>query len=192
MKAQVWTIPNGLSALRLLLVPTAAWILLRGSRDGLAITLLAVAGVTDWLDGFLARKMNQVSQLGTLLDPLADRLAILCFVAALASREAFSWWLLVAVGTRDVLLLMTLPSLRKHGRWALPVTKTGKAGTALLFAGLPLALIGIAGDGAPVALVVAQVLLWAGCAVYWLAGVGYLREVGALIRGKLGDEQRAA
>ena len=188
----MWTIPNGLSALRLLLVPTAAWILLGGSRDGLAITLLAVAGVTDWLDGFLARKLNQVSQLGTLLDPLADRLAILCFVAALAARGAFSWWLLVMVGARDLLLLMTLPALRRHGRWALPVTRTGKTGTALLFAGLPLALIGIAGDGAPVALVFAQALLWAGCAVYWLAGVGYLREVGAIRRGRSADDQHAA
>ena len=94
MKAQVWTVPNGLSTLRLVLVPTAALVLLTQSNDGLAIGLLAIAGATDWLDGYLARKLNQVSELGTLLDPLADRLAILCFVAALSWRGAFSPWLL--------------------------------------------------------------------------------------------------
>lgn len=177
--------------LRLFLVPTAAWILCAGSRDGLAIALLALAGLTDWLDGYLARKLNQVSELGTLLDPLADRLAILCFVAALASRDAFSWWLLVAIGARDLLLLMTVPSLRRRGRWALPVTKTGKTGTALLFAGLPLALVGIAGNGAPIANACAQVLLWGGCAIYWVAGVGYLRQVRALIRDTSTDDVHA-
>jgi cardiolipin synthase len=177
MKAQVWTVPNGLSTLRLVLVPTAAMVLLTQSNDGLAIGLLAIAGATDWLDGYLARKLNQVSELGTLLDPLADRLAILCFVAALSWRGAFSPWLLAVVAARDLGLASTIPKLRKHGRWALPVTRTGKVATALLFAGLPLSMIGVVAEGSGVLLSIAQGILWLGAAVYWVAGIGYLRAV---------------
>lgn len=180
MKAQVWTVPNGLSALRLLLVPTAAWLLVQGNADSLAVALLVVSGITDWLDGFLARKLDQVSRLGALLDPLADRLAVICFATALAWRGAFTWWAVGIILLRDIALAATLPRLRKVGQWAVPVTRTGKAATAILFTALPLGLISLLSAGNTVLKLSAHTLLWIGAAVYWLAGIGYLRTVGSL------------
>jgi cardiolipin synthase len=180
LKAQALTIPNGLSALRLLLVPFAAVLLAGGQHDVLAVCLLAAAGISDWLDGFLARKLNQVSELGILLDPLADRVAIIAFVFALAARHSFPWWIVAIVLGRDVMLLMWLPALRKRGRWAMPVTFVGKMGTAVLFAGFPLALIGTLTPEHPAWRMLAITLLCAGALIYWVAGVSYIRAIRSL------------
>src|SRR3954470_80236 len=73
----VWTVPNAVSALRLLGVPVFLWLVLGPKADVLALVVLMVSGFTDWLDGYLARRMNQTSKLGEILDPVADRLYIL-------------------------------------------------------------------------------------------------------------------
>src|SRR5690348_10512958 len=80
---RIWTVPNLLSALRLLGVPVFLWLVLGPHADGWAIALLALAGFSDWLDGKLARAWNQISRLGRLIDPLADRLYILATLIGL-------------------------------------------------------------------------------------------------------------
>ncbi|WP_235489887.1 CDP-alcohol phosphatidyltransferase family protein, partial [Frankia sp. AvcI1] len=92
---RVWTIPNALSALRLLGVPVFLWLVLGPEADGAALGILAFAGVSDYLDGKLARALNQTSRLGVLLDPLADRLYILSTIIALTVREIVPIWLAV-------------------------------------------------------------------------------------------------
>ena len=89
---RVLTVPNLLSLLRLAGVPLFLWLLLGPHADGWALVVLMVGGVTDWLDGKLARLLDQFSALGALLDPAADRLYILAALVALAVRDVVPWW----------------------------------------------------------------------------------------------------
>ena len=93
----VWTLPNALSILRLLGVPLFLWLLLGPEADGWALVVLMISGFTDWLDGKLARWLNQGSRLGALLDPAADRLYIVAALIALALRGIVPEWLVARV-----------------------------------------------------------------------------------------------
>ncbi len=180
MKAQALTVPNALSGLRLLLVPVIGWLIARGGNDEVAIGLLAIAGFSDWLDGFLARRWNQVSRLGVLLDPLADRLAIAVFVVALAARGVVPWAAVVLIVVRDVWLATTIPALRARGQWALPVTFIGKCATFGLLTSFPATFL--TATVLPSFRLVSAGLLWISIAVYWWAGVGYIQQVNRLRR----------
>lgn len=137
---RVLTWPNLLSALRLVLVPVFLWLILV-DQNLLAFAILAFSSFTDWLDGFLARKLNQSSRLGQLLDPAADRLFILASLVGLAATSQVPWWLVFVVVARDVLLFFTLPFLAQVGYGPLPVNYTGKAGTFALLYAFPLLLL---------------------------------------------------
>ncbi len=129
---RIWTIPNLLSFTRLLGVPVFLWLLLGpdgGWADWAALSVLMFSGISDWLDGTLARAWGQTSRLGQLLDPAADRLYILATISALAARGIIPVWLAAAIPGRDVLLALTLPILRRHGYGVLPVNFMGKAAT---------------------------------------------------------------
>ena len=170
---RVLTVPNVLSALRLVGVPVFLWLVFT-ERDGWAITLLAVSGATDYLDGVIARRWNQISRLGQLLDPAADRLYILATLIGLSYRHVIPWLLLAVLVARDLYIACFLPALRKRGLDALPVHFLGKAATFNLLYAFPLLLLG-EGDGWVHDL--AHVLGWAfalwGTALYWWAGVLY-------------------
>src|SRR5689334_16935558 len=84
---RILTVPNLLSFVRLLLVPVFLWLVLGPERDGLALLVLMISGVTDYLDGKLARKFNQSSKIGAILDPVADRVYILAVVIGLGFRD---------------------------------------------------------------------------------------------------------
>ena len=171
---RIWTIPNAVSLLRLLGIPLFLWILLVEKNDILAFGLLAFAGATDWVDGFLARKLHQTSRLGALLDPLADRLYIAATIIGLAIREFIPWWLVVAVALRDVMLIFTVPMLRKLGLPSLPVTYVGKSGTFALLWGFPLFLLsGIDGVFGQVFMALAWAFSLWGVYLYWWAGIRY-------------------
>ncbi len=173
---RVFTVPNVLSMLRLLGVPLFLWLLVT-ERDGLAVAVLMLSGVTDWLDGKLARSWNQISRLGQLLDPAADRLYILSTLLGLALRGIIPWWLVTLVVGRDVLLTLTLPVLRRYGYGPLQVHFLGKAATFNLLAGLPLLLLG---DGTGPLSAVSLVFGWAfalwGTGLYWWSGGLYVLQ----------------
>ncbi|MEY3406594.1 MAG: hypothetical protein RLZZ556_666 [Actinomycetota bacterium] len=137
---RVITWPNLLSALRLVLVPVFLWLILI-DQNLWAFAILAFSSFTDWLDGFLARKLNQTSRLGQLLDPAADRLFILASLIGLAATSQVPWWLVFVIVARDVLLFFTLPFLAQVGYGPLPVNYTGKAGTFALLYAFPLLLL---------------------------------------------------
>ena len=137
---RVITWPNLLSALRLVLVPVFLWLILI-DQNLWAFAILAFSSFTDWLDGFLARKLNQTSRLGKLLDPAADRLFILASLIGLAATSQVPWWLVFVIVARDVLLFFTLPFLAQVGYGPLPVNYTGKAGTFALLYAFPLLLL---------------------------------------------------
>ncbi|MFA7323805.1 MAG: CDP-alcohol phosphatidyltransferase family protein [Candidatus Nanopelagicales bacterium] len=180
-----WTVPNALSAVRLLGVPVFLWLVLVPHADGWAFVVLAVAGITDWLDGALARALNQQSRIGELLDPAADRLYIAATIVGLALRDIIPWWLVVALAARDAMLLGLLPLLRRHGMLSFPVTMLGKAATFCLLWGFPTLLLSTYDTwwGAMAGAAGWAFALW-GTGLYWWAGVDYLRQARGLSLAK--------
>jgi cardiolipin synthase len=180
---QIWTIPNALSVLRLLGVPLFLWLLLGPHQDGWALAILAVSGFTDWLDGVLARKLNQMSRFGALLDPLADRLYILATLLGLVLRHVIPWWLAVVIVGRDVIVGLALPRLRKAGYGPPEVHYLGKAATFCLLYAFPLLLLGTySGAAADIARATAWAFTIWGTALYLWSGVVYLIQIRGLVR----------
>jgi cardiolipin synthase len=182
LNGEVLNIPNLLSFLRLALVPVFLWLLLEQMYLS-AIIDLALAGLTDFLDGYLARKLNQMTKLGKVLDPVADRLYIFATLLSLSATEIVPWWLTGLVILRDLLLLVSLPILSSVGRKTLPVHYLGKASTFALLYSFPLLLMGKIFD--QVQFIVTP-LAWAfalwGVALYWWSGFVYLWQLILLIR----------
>jgi cardiolipin synthase (CMP-forming) len=180
---RVWTIPNALTALRLVGIVVFLWLVLGPHHDLAAFVVLVASGVTDWLDGYLARRLGQYSALGELLDPVADRLYILAVVVGLALRDVIPWWLAVLLPLRDALMWALVPVLRTRGYSALPVHFLGKAATFNLLYAFPLLLLG---DGEGVVPMLARVLGWSfaiwGIALYWWAGLLYGWQTRQLLR----------
>jgi cardiolipin synthase len=179
---RVWTVPNVLSMARLLLVPVFA-VLILTERDAAAIVVLMVSGFTDYADGKLARRFGQVSKLGQLLDPAADRLYILVTLLGLAYRDVVPWWLVAALVVRDLVLTATLPVLASHGHGPLEVSFLGKAATFNLLYAFPLLLLG-SGEGtlADISLPLGWAFAWWGTGLYLLTGFDYLRQVADVVR----------
>jgi cardiolipin synthase len=178
----VVTIPNGLSLLRLVLVPVFCWLILTG-HDVWALSVLAVSGVSDYLDGMLARRWGQVSRIGQLLDPMADRLYIVATLVGLALRDVIPWWLVALLVTRDVLLSLTVPVLARHGYGPLPVHFLGKAATFSLLYAFPLLLLAeISGRVGAVIEPIAWAFVWWGAGLYWWAAWLYLRQTLSIVR----------
>ncbi len=182
---RIWTIPNLLSALRLLGVPLFLYWVLDTHQDGRAILLLMAAGASDYFDGKIARRFGQFSRLGQLLDPAADRLYILATLLALVARDGLPlWWALALIG-RDVLLAGLLPVLRRHGYGPLPVHFLGKAATFNLLYAFPMLLAALP-DRDDVLSTVFRPLGWAfttwGSVLYLWAGVLYAVQVQQLVR----------
>ena len=179
---RVVTVPNMLSMLRLAGVPLFLWLVLGPEADGWALLLLMVSGFTDYLDGNLARRLNQTSSLGQVLDPVADRLYILAVVVGLVLRDIIPLWLAVILPMRDVLLFSLVPFLRTRGYSALPVHYLGKAATAALLYAFPLLLLG---DDTGTLAALAKVFGWAftiwGVGLYWWAGLLYAWQVRTLL-----------
>jgi cardiolipin synthase len=182
---RVWTAPNALSVLRLLGVPLFLWLLLGPEADGWALVVLMVSGFTDWLDGKLARWLDQSSRLGALLDPAADRLYIVSALIALAVREIVPMWLVAVLVGREVVLGLLLLVLRRYGYPPLQVHYLGKAATLLLLYAFPVLLIAD-GDGwfAALAAPFAWALTLWGTGLYLLAGVFYAVQVAGIVRAE--------
>lgn len=178
---RVLTIPNVISFLRLLSVAVFGVLIVLG-MDLAAVVLLVVFGGTDWLDGFLARRLKQRSPLGAKLDPVADRLYIVVAVLALAIRDIVPWWLLAILVLRDVMLTLLLPTLKRLGRDSLPVNMVGKAATMFLLLAFPMLLIGYSDE---FTLGWMGTLGWVfaivGSVLYWAAGSMYVRATRLLV-----------
>lgn len=172
---RVLTIPNALSFARILGVPVFLWLLLVPEADLWALALLVLAGITDWLDGAIARATGQTSRLGSMLDPLADRLYIAATLLGLAVRSIIPWWLVGLLVVRELMLVALIPPLRRRGLVSLPVTVTGKAATFCLMWGFPFLLLGSVSGPIGVAAMACgwAFALW-GTGLYWWAGIGYV------------------
>jgi cardiolipin synthase len=168
---------------RLLGVPLFLWLLLGPQSDGWALLVLAVSGFTDWADGVLARRLHQLSRLGALLDPLADRLYILATLVGLVLRHVIPIWLAVALVGRDLILGIALIFVRRAGYGPPAVHYVGKAATFCLLYAFPLLLLGL--YHGPIA-TAAKATAWGftvwGTALYLWAGIVYLRQFAGLVR----------
>ncbi|QNF95594.1 MULTISPECIES: CDP-alcohol phosphatidyltransferase family protein [Janibacter] len=174
---EVLTLPNALSVLRLLGVPLFLWAILTG-RDGLALITLMASGITDYLDGKLARALGMTSRVGALLDPLADRLYIFTTVVALAWRDVIPWWLVVLLVARDAVLAVLLLVAGRQVRAQIPVHFVGKAATFNLLYAFPLLLLADGrGTLADLALPLGWAFAWWGVWLYWISIAIYGLEV---------------
>ncbi|MFI2665908.1 CDP-alcohol phosphatidyltransferase family protein [Micromonospora carbonacea] len=181
---RVLTLPNLISLVRLLGVPLFLYLLLVARADVAAVVVLALGGTTDWVDGWIARRLRQVSRLGELLDPLADRLYILATLLAFTAREVVPWQFTLALLARELLLLASLGVLRRHGYGPPPVHYVGKTATFLLLAAFPILLLAHATSAATatVAGAVGWGLAWWGLVLYWAAGALYVVQAARLVR----------
>lgn len=182
MSTRIVTIPNLLSLFRLLLIPVFLVLLVTGQYIW-ALVVLVVSSLTDFVDGFVARQFNQVTRVGQLLDPAADRLFIFSTLIGLAWTGFIPWWLAGVIFAREFLLLIVGVILANFGYGPLPVHHLGKMGTFALLTAMPLLVLGAA---FPQIDVIANPLGWAaalwGVFLYWWAGVLYALEAGRLIR----------
>lgn len=126
-----FTVPNLISALRIISIPFISALISRHEMIA-ALALIAISSASDGLDGIIARKFNQVSKIGQILDPVADRLLIFCSILALGVAGVIPWWMLIIVGLRDLWMAIQVLWLAQYGYGPLPVHFVGKAGTALL------------------------------------------------------------
>jgi cardiolipin synthase len=188
---RILTVPNAISVARLAGVPVFLWLVLGPEADGWAVGLLIAAGLSDWLDGVIARAWDQQSRLGQVLDPAADRLYIAATVIGLAIRAIIPWWLVALLAARELLLAVALLVLRRYGYGPLQVSLVGKAATLCLLYAFPLLFLG-AHEGTPA--LVARVIGWAfaiwGTALYWWAAALYLVQMRRLISAARGHAVR--
>ena len=182
---RVLTIPNAHSAARLAGVPVFVWLVLgprTATADDWAVALLIVAGATDWLDGKLARALNQGSRLGQVLDPAADRLYIAATIVALAVRAIIPWWLVAVLALRELVVGGALAVLkRRTGLGTLQVSLAGKAATLCLLYAFPLLFLGDhPGWGGTLARVIGWAFAIWGTVLYWWTARLYLAQVASL------------
>ena len=179
---RIFTSPNLLSFLRLASVPVFLWLWLGGRRDA-AVILYAAGAWTDFFDGMIARRTNSVTELGKLLDPLADRVFIIALTVALVAAGVLPWFFAAAIVVRDALLLAVFPFLERRGVERIPVNRVGKSATASLLVGLTLlALSETSLDWASVGVIPGLTLTVLGAVLYWVAAGLYGREAARRMR----------
>lgn len=188
---RVLTIPNGISVARLAGVPVFMWLVLgvdSPAGDWWAVGLLIAAGISDWLDGKIARALNQQSRLGQVLDPAADRLYIAATVIALAIRAIIPWWLVGLLAARELLMAIVLWLLRRRGWAPLQVSFVGKTATLCLLYAFPLLFLGshVAAYAETARVAGWSFVIW-GSALYWCAALLYLVQARRLLAAGLPD-----
>ncbi|MEU9690454.1 CDP-alcohol phosphatidyltransferase family protein [Amycolatopsis japonica] len=190
---QALNVPNMLSILRLAGVPVFLWLLLGPKEDGWALALLVFSALTDWLDGKLARWLNQMSRLGQLLDPAADRLYILATLIAFLIRDIIPWWLVVPLVVREAVLGVCVLLLRRRGFAPPEVTYIGKGATFVLMYAFPFLLLTQGGsDIAAIARPIGYAFTAWGAVLYVYSGVLYVVQTVRALRSAAPGVSREA
>ncbi len=172
---RVLTVPNVISAVRLALVPVFLWLLFGVEDRHAAAWLLGALGATDWVDGWIARRFDQTSELGKVLDPIADRAVLFVGVVGIMIDGSVPAWFAVLTLVREGLVAVAAVVLGALGARRIDVTWWGKTGTFLLMFAFPLFLASEADlnwSG------LARVLAWLcgipGLAIHWYSAAGYV------------------
>jgi len=181
---RVLTLPNVLSMLRLLGVPLFIWLLVE-DQIAWAFVVLTLSGISDYLDGKIARHYHLESRVGQLLDPIADRLYILTTLLALAWREVLPVWLVVLLLSRDVFMAVLIILLKRIGQTGLPVHFVGKAATFNLLYAFPFLLLSqLDGTVGEIARPLGWAFAWWGIVLYWMAAGLYAVQATWLLLGR--------
>lgn len=182
---RIATVPNLISLIRILLIPVVVVLLLNPGTEAAGLVLLAFTMATDWVDGYLARRTGQVSNLGKVLDPVADRLALAAALIALVIRGAVPLWAALLVLVRDVvvlvagLILLTTRGIRIDVRWI------GKVATACLMVGIPgIAWANFALPPTELARVVGWGSFAVGIVLYYAAAVIYAGDIARALKAR--------
>ena len=188
---RVLTIPNLLSFARLAVLPFV-YLDLANDRFTRAFVLVAVFAATDWLDGYLARRLDQVTELGTLLDPISDRVLFVVVGVGFVVSGLLPLWAVLILVVRDVLVGAAGVALLVRGATPPPVTRLGKTATFGLMWALPMFLLAAAvGEGAaapqPVLHALAWVLFAINAVLYWLSAFDYARTLRRRSRAGAGE-----
>lgn len=167
------TLPNVLSIIRLAGLPLFIWAIVT-EHDVLAVVILVASGITDYLDGKIARRFAMESRLGQFLDPVADRLYIFTTLVGFAWRDIIPLWLLIALIARELAMTLMLIYLRSRGQIGLPVHFVGKAATFNLLYAFPLLLLADRADWiGDLARPIGWAFAWWGIVLYWFAAILY-------------------
>jgi cardiolipin synthase (CMP-forming) len=174
----VLTLANLLSLLRILLIPLFVFLIVHHPTTTVGVSLFAAVSATDWVDGWVARRMGQVSELGKVLDPTADRLAIAAGLIALVARDAFPLWAALLILVRDAVVLLAGVTLLVARHVRLEVRFIGKAATFMLMLAVPGISWGTLGlPLADAALVVGWVCFAVGILEYYVAAAVYAKDI---------------
>ena len=176
--SRVLTLPNLISFLRILLIPIFVCLIIDPDTTKAGLLLFAVVAATDWVDGFLARRLGQVSELGKILDPTADRLAIAAGLIALAIRGAFHWWAALLILARDAMVVGAgvVLLLRRHAR--IDVRYLGNVATFTLLIAIGCISWGNLGYAlAPAALAIGWLGYAAAVIEYYVTAIQYMGDL---------------
>jgi len=167
-------IPNALTLLRALGVPLFLYLFLVADRPILSFVVIALGGITDYLDGKIARALNQTSEFGAKFDPSVDRLYIAAVVIAMASKEYLPWSLVIALLIRDLMLLFVVTYQKIRNIPFLQVSYLGKAATFNLLYAFPFLLLDeVKYVGGWCFIIGWAFAIW-GIALYFYTGLQYL------------------
>ena len=173
--AGVWTLPNLITVVRLGCIPWFLWLLVSQEDRTAAALLLGALGATDWVDGWIARRFDQVSEVGKVLDPTADRLLLVVALLAIVDDGSIPIWFAVIVLVREVLIGLAALLLLMVGVRRIDVTWWGKTGTFALLWAVPCFLAGQSTvPGAWAFEVTAWIFGIPGLAISWFAAWGYV------------------
>ena len=186
-----WTWANLVTAIRLALIPVFLWLLFGTGHRALAAWLLGALGATDWVDGYLARRLHQVSAVGKVIDPVADRILVMVGLLAVAAAGGVPWWFSLITLARELIVSLMTLLLAALGAARIDVLWWGKVSTFALMTTFPLFLL--TSNDHHVALAgwqhVGRDLCWvvgvAGLALSWVVLASYVRPaLAALRRGR--------
>lgn len=175
-----WTWANLVTVIRLALLPLFFWLLFDTGHRAVAAWLLAALGATDWVDGYLARHFHQVSNLGKIIDPVADRVLVVAGLLAVAGAGGVPWWFAIITLVREVIVSLLTLLLAALGAARIDVLWWGKVSTFALMTTFPLFLLTSNAHGVSAAAWQQPVreLCWAigvmGLSLSWLVLVGYV------------------
>lgn len=164
------TVPNLLTFGRLVATPALAWLIVQG-RTNYATALFGLVSVSDYLDGWIARRTNTVTELGTTLDPVSDRILVMVTLFALMAARLLPLWLAIPVLVRDAALSAVFLFLARRGFGKPKVRRVGKTATFALLTALPCLTLG------RVLRPVGLGLFAAGGVLYYIAGYRYWQDM---------------
>lgn len=171
---RVVTVANAITAVRLLGLPLFVWLTAFVGAYGMGFLTLVIVGTTDWVDGYVARRFDQVTRIGKLIDPLIDRAMLATAAVTLLVLGFIPWWVVVLVVGRDVALLTAGFVMFRGANPNIPVSNIGKFATACLLIGVPGFLLGrMDWPGNDLFLVLAYCFSVVGIVTYFLAGWQY-------------------